>query len=82
MARASRYDKVRENILGLLKEAEERHGRPPSVRELASATGVSGSTMHSYLHRLKSEGVVEWEPRQHRSLRRRPGSLPSGPPVP
>ena len=75
MARASRYDDERKRILGLVHSADLAHGRPPSVRDLARATDVGVATMHSYLKRLAGEGLIEWAPGRHRSLRVTPAGL-------
>lgn len=69
MARASRYDDVKDGVLGHVVQAWSSHGKPPSVRDLADAHQVSVSTMHSYLKHMAEEGLVEWSPGRHRSLR-------------
>jgi DNA-binding IclR family transcriptional regulator len=71
MGRASKYDQHRTDILSALAEAEASHARPPTVRSLADGCGVGVATMHSYLTKLSEEGVVEWKPKSHRSLRLR-----------
>lgn len=69
MARASRYEDNRDGILVAIHEAAVRHGKPPTVRTLAQTFEVGVATMHSYLHKLAEEGVIEWIPGKHRSLR-------------
>lgn len=69
MARASRYEDVKHDVLRTVRAAEVAHGKPPTVRTLATTHEVSVSTMHSYLTRLAEEGMVEWTPGRHRSLR-------------
>lgn len=69
MARASRYEDNRDEILAVVGEVAVRHGKPPSVRDLAEKFDVGVATMHSYLHKLAEEGVVEWAPGKHRSLK-------------
>lgn len=69
MARASRYKTEKIRILGLVDAAAQAHGRSPSVRDLAMAADVGVATMHSYLHKLAAEGLIEWAPGRHRSLR-------------
>lgn len=69
MARTSRYEDVKVDVLTKLHMVEQRHGQPPSVRDLATSFGVSVSTMHSYLKRLAEEGLVQWTRGRHRSLR-------------
>ena len=72
MPRRSRYAGHRLMILILLAHAQDRHSRPPTVRALADELGVAVATMHSYLHQLAEEGLVEWTPNAHRSLRLTP----------
>lgn len=69
MARASHYDEDKAKVLDLVHSAAVAHGRPPSVRDLAEQLGVGVATMHSYLRKLSDEGLVEWAPGRHRSLR-------------
>ena len=68
MARASRYDDTRDDILKSVNAAATAHGKPPSVRDLADQFEVGVATMHSYLQKLSEEGMVEWRPGRHRSL--------------
>lgn len=77
MARASKYEDVKQGILEQIAQADMRHGRPPAVRDLADRHGVSVSTMHSYLTRLAEEGLVEWSRGRHRSLRCTPQGFPA-----
>lgn len=72
MARASKYEEKKHQILALIQDASTRHSRPPTVRLLAEEAGVGVATMHSYLAKLGAEGMVEWRPRHHRSLRLTP----------
>lgn len=69
MARASKYEDKKEEIIALIGEAMARHSKPPAVRDLADQTGVGVATMHSYLRKLAEEGLVEWQPNRHRSLK-------------
>jgi len=76
MARLSNYTASRLAILDLIAEAQARHSRPPTVRRLATELHIGVATMHSYLRQLAEEGLVEWTPNMHRSLRLTPqGSL-------
>jgi len=72
MARASNYAENRVVILGVLAEAQDRHSPAPSVRDLALVMNVGVATVHSYLRQLAKEGMVEWTPNRHRSLRLTP----------
>ena len=72
MARASKYEDVKGDVLDKIGAAAISHGKPPSVRDLAAAFEVSVSTMHSYLSKLAEEGKVEWRSGRHRSLRLTP----------
>lgn len=69
MPRESRYDISRHKVLQMINAKQLSHGQPPSVRELAEVADVGVATMHDYLVRLNEEGLVEWQPGKHRSLR-------------
>jgi DNA-binding IclR family transcriptional regulator len=69
MARASKYEASKVEVLGLIREAHARHSKPPTVRDLAAQSGVGVATMHSYLQKLAEEGLVDWDRNRHRSLR-------------
>ena len=69
MARASKYEQHKDQVLDLIDRAAREHSRPPAVRTLADNVGVGVATMHSYLERLAEEGLVVWQPKHHRSLR-------------
>lgn len=75
MARQSLYDYKKEGVLDAVLTLTEVNGRAPSLREIASVADCSVATLHSYLQRMRSEGLVEWSERSHRSLRvvSRPG---------
>ena len=72
MGRASKYEAHREQILTMIRTAADSHGRAPTVRDLANACGVGVATVHSYLTKLSEEGLVEWSPKSHRTLRPTP----------
>lgn len=69
MSRRSNYKASRKVILSLIADAQARHSQPPTVRVLASQLDIGVATMHSYLRQLAEEGLVEWTPNKHRSLR-------------
>jgi DNA-binding IclR family transcriptional regulator len=68
MARQSLYEYKRDGILTAVRTLTEAQGKAPSLREIADVADVSVATLHSYLLRMKSEGVVTWTDRHHRSL--------------
>lgn len=72
MPRVSKYEEHRDQVLALIHNEAQRHSRPPSVRTLAEAMHVALGTMHSYLGRLAEEGLIEWRPKSHRTLRLTP----------
>jgi DNA-binding MarR family transcriptional regulator len=45
-----------------------RHGRPPSLREIAAAAGCSTSTAHTHLQVLEAQGRIRREPGIARSV--------------
>jgi Mn-dependent DtxR family transcriptional regulator len=67
MGRKSGYPSNRKALLALI--ANTGHGRSPSVRWIADELDVGVATAHSYLELLADEGMIEWTPRQHRSIR-------------
>ena len=69
MARASKYSDQKLVVLQEIADRVRHHSKVPSVRELADRFQVSPATMHSWLNRLNNEGLVEWTPGRHRSLR-------------
>jgi SOS-response transcriptional repressor LexA len=68
LARASLYDFKKDGIVVAIERLTEQHGRAPSLREIAEVTDTSVATLHSYLTRLRMEGLVSWAERHHRSL--------------
>lgn len=72
MARASKYDGSKPVVLRRIHRAETAQAMPPSVREFADMLGVGVATAHSYLSKMAEEGLIEWEPNRHRSLRLTP----------
>ena len=51
--------KMREAILGFIREYQAANGRAPSFREIAAKVGLGTGTTHYYLHRLEAEGKIE-----------------------
>jgi SOS-response transcriptional repressor LexA len=81
MARQSLYEMRKDAIVDTIAKLHDAHGQPPSLREVASVTDISVATLHSYLMKLRQEGIVEWSDRSHRSLkiRRQPAVQPATP---
>lgn len=77
MARQSLYEYKRDGILQAIESLTAAKGRAPSLREIADVADVSVATLHSYLRRMQTEGVVTWEEKHHRSLKV-VGSNPNG----
>lgn len=75
MARVSKYKDNSDEVLSLIAESAFRHGKAPTVRALADHAEVGVATMHSYLIKLAEEGMIEWQPKHHRSLRATPQGI-------
>lgn len=58
-----------EQIYEYLKSYTENKGYPPSVREICEAVDLkSTSTVHGYLKKLESEGLIKRDPTKPRAL--------------
>lgn len=44
-------------------------GFAPTERELCGITGLSRSTLHSYMVRLKYDGLIDYIPQKSRTIR-------------
>ena len=75
MARRTQYGEQKVAVLAEISERVRRHSKVPTVRELADRFAISAATMHSWLTRLAEEGLVEWTPGRHRSLRCTPRGI-------
>lgn len=75
MGRRSQYPKRRMSVLRAIDDLTKSNGRSPSVRELSDCTEVPLGTLHEYLHKLESEGVLQWRRKGHRSLMLTPTGL-------
>lgn len=63
-------DEMQQKILDFLNEQVRIKGYPPSVREICSAVGFkSTSTVHSYLEKLKKEGLIQKDATKPRALK-------------
>ncbi|UQA93770.1 LexA family protein [Streptomyces halobius] len=54
-------------IFRALRELTDDVGYPPSIREVATAVGVSASTVVYHLQAMEREGIVTHTPRRSRS---------------
>ena len=54
-------NKIRqENICSFVKEYLEKNGKPPTVREIGAAVGISSSsTVAGYLNRMVRDGKLK-----------------------
>jgi DNA-binding transcriptional regulator YhcF (GntR family) len=69
MPRQSLYQYKRDGILDAIQTLSSANGgKAPSIREIAEVADVSIATLHSYLTKMKDEGVISWTERHHRSL--------------
>lgn len=58
-----------QSIIDFVKEHKNRHGYPPTVREIAEAVGLaSTSTVHGHLERLERKGLIKRDPTKPRAL--------------
>ena len=56
-------------ILEVIRDFTERHGYPPSVREIGERVGLSSSsTVQSHLKSLEKRGLVQRDPTKPRAL--------------
>lgn len=63
-------EEMQQKILDFLNEEVKQKGYPPSVREICSAVGFrSTSTVHSYLEKLKKEGLIQKDATKPRALK-------------
>lgn len=70
MARPSLYEYRKDAVMDTIDTLARALGNtPPSLREVAAVVGVSVATLHNYLTMMETEGLVEWQPGHHRSLR-------------
>lgn len=69
MPRQSLYMYKRDGILDAIETLTAATGKAPSIREIAQVADVSIATLHSYLTKMKDEGVISWTERHHRSLK-------------
>ena len=75
-----------QQIWNFLIEYVDRHGYPPTVREIGEEVGLaSPSTVHAHLANLERAGLLRRDPTKPRALellgRERPSALPAAPEV-
>lgn len=58
---------TQERIRRALRELTDGAGYPPSIREIAGAVGLSGSTVAYHLRALERLGIVSHTPHRSRS---------------
>jgi SOS-response transcriptional repressor LexA len=56
------------DILAFLQVYGHRHGRYPSIAEIATGTGRTLNAVHEILNRLRDAGLVSWEEGKKRTL--------------
>ena len=57
---ARKITKRQQQIYDFIKEYQQEKGYPPSVREMASAVGLSSpSTVHAHLSALEARGLLK-----------------------
>lgn len=57
------------DVLSFVVEYIERHGYPPSIREIGEGVGRGTTTVHATLRRLQAKGWISVERGQPRTLR-------------
>ncbi|WP_197204215.1 hypothetical protein [Cytobacillus firmus] len=70
LSRAERVKRNEDEILDIIKKHISKFGYSPSVREIAKRASVSSTqTVTTYLHRLRDKGIIDWAPKQQRTIR-------------
>jgi DNA-binding IclR family transcriptional regulator len=57
-----------ERVYAAVKAHFDREHYPPTRRELAAATGLSPTSIGTYLNELVDQGRVKYAPRKHRGI--------------
>lgn len=65
-----RGDITRNNIMEVIEKYTLKNGFSPTLREIGDLVGISISTVHVHLQKLKKQGEIEWNPTQPRTIRR------------
>jgi len=61
--------KRQQQVYGIIKDYYDKNGFSPSLADIARMTGLSESTVATYVEMLKRKGVVTSQYRVARSLR-------------
>ncbi|WP_053433989.1 hypothetical protein [Sporosarcina globispora] len=70
LSRAERVKRTEEEIVNIIKQHISKFGYSPSVREIAKKASVSSTqTIMTYLRRLRGKGIIDWAPKQQRTIR-------------
>ena len=65
-----RIKDLEEKVLKEIKKYIEKKGYSPSVRDIKRLAGISStSTTLAYMKRLQDKKIIDWEPKQSRSLK-------------
>ncbi|WP_260288490.1 LexA family protein [Peribacillus aracenensis] len=65
-----RIQELEEKVFQEIEKYIAKKGYSPSVRDLKRLTGIpSTSTTLQYMKRLQQKNLIDWEPRQVRSLK-------------
>jgi repressor LexA len=65
-----------QEILDYLRDFQDRHGYPPSRREVAGHFGIYPGSVQDHLKALVRKGRLQREPNRSRGLSLKPGSAP------
>ncbi|MFE6737491.1 LexA family protein [Streptomyces tubercidicus] len=63
----SEWSEARDRVERALRELTAETGRPPTIREIASAVDRSASTVAYHLRALEQLGMVHHDPHRSRS---------------
>ncbi len=63
-----KLNEAKDRIYLFIREAQERNGFPPTVREICDAVGLaSPASVHRYLKQLRDEGLIRSDPNKKRA---------------
>ncbi len=61
-------------ILGEIDSSYINKGYPPTFNEMAKNLSITVGTVHRHLLALRRKGLIEWDSREKRTLRRTHGT--------